>query len=120
MKNPILLPQLKEYIKNESFNEIRLLIETAPSPVIADFISALAPDEVKTVLHEADPFKKAEVFSYLDIELQLDLAKIFKRNELAQIITYMAHDDRVDLLKKIPEEKENLFFQLLHRLNVRI
>jgi magnesium transporter len=113
MKNPILLPQLKEYLNKGSLEEIRLLIETAPSPVIADFIAGLEPDEVKTVLHEADPFKKAEIFSYLDIELQLELAKVIKRNELAQIITYMAHDDRVDLLKKIPEEKRELILPAL-------
>ncbi|MDY0132466.1 MAG: magnesium transporter [Desulforegulaceae bacterium] len=113
MKNPILLPQLKEYLNNGNLKEIKLLIETAPSPVVADFIAGLEPDEVKTILMEADPFRKAEIFSYLDLELQLELAKVMKRNDLAQIITYMAHDDRVDLLKKIPEEKRELILPAL-------
>ena len=113
MKNPILAPQLKQYIKDGNLEEIRLLNETAPPPVIADFISPLSPAEVKVVLDQAEPFTKAEIFSYLDIDLQLEFAKITKRNELAQLITYMAHDDRVDLLKQIPEEKRELILPAL-------
>lgn len=113
MKNPILAPQLKNYIKEGNLDEIKLLNETAPPPVIADFISPLHADEVKIVLDQAEPFTKAEIFGYLDIDLQLELAKITKRNELAQLITYMAHDDRVDLLKKIPEEKRELILPAL-------
>ncbi|PIE74721.1 MAG: magnesium transporter [Deltaproteobacteria bacterium] len=113
MKNPILEPQLKNYIKEGNLEGIRLLNETAPPPVIADFISTLSPREVKIVLDQADPFTRAEIFSYFDIDLQLELAAAIKRNELAQLITYMAHDDRVDLLKKIPEEKRELLLPAL-------
>lgn len=113
MKNTILAPQLKDFIKEGNLEEIRLLNETAPPPVIADFISPLSAHEVRIVLDQAEPFTKAEIFSYLDIDQQLELAEIIKRNDLAQLITYMAHDDRVDLLKKIPEEKRALILPAL-------
>lgn len=113
MKNPILAPQLKNYIKEGMLEEIKLLNETAPPPVIADFISPLSADEVKVVLDQAEPFTKAEIFSYLDIDQQLELAGKIQRNELAQLITYMAHDDRVDLLKQIPQEKRALILPAL-------
>jgi len=113
MKNPILAPQLKEFIQNENLEEIRLLNETAPPPVIADLLSTLSAYDVKIVLENAEPFTRAEIFSYLDIDIQISLAKILKRNEMAQLITYMAHDDRVDLLKRIPEEKRELIIPAL-------
>ncbi|MGM0417420.1 MAG: magnesium transporter [Thermodesulfobacteriota bacterium] len=113
MKNPILAPQLKQYINEGNLEEIKKLTENAPPPVIADFISAISINEVKIVLDQATAFTRAEIFSYLDIDLQLELAKTLKRNELAQLITYMAHDDRVDLLKKIPEEKRELLLPAL-------
>ena len=72
---------------------------------VADFLSGLTSDEIRTVLSCTDSLTRAMIFGYLDIDNQLSLAAAMGRSELAGIVSNMSHDERVDFIKRLPEEE---------------
>lgn len=105
MKNPLLVPELRELIAEG--DEARLnefCLATHPAS-IAEFLSGLTTEEVHTVLSQIEAQTRSMIFGYLDMDHQLTLADVMNRSELADIVSYMSHDERVDFIKKLPEEK---------------
>lgn len=107
MRNTLLVPEIRECLENEEFNTLEEFCRTGHPQDTADFLSSLTPPEISKVLMCAQPQPRTEIFSHLDVDIQSELALILKRDELALLISHMAPDDRVDLLKRIPEGKQD-------------
>lgn len=103
MRNPLLLPELKELLEERRADELRDFCSSVHPAEAADFLSALSPQEIWDVLSLLDTHIAAEIFANLEIERQVELANFLSRGSLAQLITSMSSDDRADLLKKLPE-----------------
>ncbi len=56
---------------------------------------------------------RAEIFSQLEKDVQVDMTELMKREELASLLAEMSSDDRVDLFKSIPEEKQEMILPAL-------
>lgn len=113
MKNLILLPELKEIIETQSWESFRELCEDTHPAEIAEIISVLEPEEVWILLENVESQLRSEIFSHLDIDLQTRIAEILDKKKLAELLTEMPADDRVDLFKKFPEEKQELILPAL-------
>jgi magnesium transporter len=97
--------------------EIRLLLQDNDAAGIATFCDTLHPATVAETLtdefsvedvwkflqHTSIP-NEAAIFSYLPIEWQVKLAEGAGRQHMARLIEKMSHDDRVDLLRRLPPE----------------
>lgn len=103
MKNLLLVPELRELLAEGSEQDLREFCESNHPATIAEFLSGLSADEIRKILVYADPRTKAMIFGYFDVDVQLSLASVMPRSELADLISHMSHDERVDLLKKMPE-----------------
>jgi magnesium transporter len=108
MKNPILLPELRELIEQKDIESLKDFCENSHPEDIADFISALAPDEVWMILRQLSPGIRISIFRHMDEELQREIAISLKREELVKLFTDMPPDDRADLFKNIPEERREM------------
>lgn len=113
MKLSLLVPELREAIATGDAEELRLFCESGHPSVIADFISALTPQEAWEVLRHAPLPLQAEIFSHLEKDLQMDMTEIMKREDLAALLAEMPSDDRVDLFKGMPEEKQAMILPAL-------
>ncbi len=71
---------------------------------VAELLLELSPPEIWFVLKSLDPALRGEIFSHLDTAKQIEVSEHLRREELALLIADMPPDDRVDLLKKLPEE----------------
>ena len=71
--------------------------------IIAELLSTLSSEEIWTVLRHADKPLHAEIFSYLDADLQVKILGILNRDDVANLLTDMSPDDRTDLFKRLPE-----------------
>jgi magnesium transporter len=113
LKNTLLVPELRDLL---SKNEIKLLqdfcISSHPG-VIADFLSDFSSSKVWNVLMLLDPRLRTEIFGALNQDIQVELAESLKRQDLAQIVTHMSADERVDLLKRLPEDKQETLMPVL-------
>ncbi len=105
MKNPLLAPELRGYLAQNDIKRLQEFCASAHPGVIADFLAGLTPPEIWQILIHIQPVLRAEIFSKLDVDVQMDLADLLRRGDLAALIAHMPPDDRVDLLKRIPENR---------------
>ncbi|NLB54527.1 MAG: magnesium transporter [Lentisphaerae bacterium] len=115
MKNPLLVPEIRELIENNDTATLRELGTVAHPVDVADFISPLEPEEIWMVLRNIDQPLRSEIFSHLERELQVDVVENLNRQDIVNLFTDMTPDDRVDLFKNMPEdEREALLPAMAH------
>jgi magnesium transporter len=79
----------------------------------AELLDDLAPEESLYVLALLGGRVRAEVFSYLEPELQDGIAQLMDRSALAALVSAMSHDERADLITRLPEERTQQILPLL-------
>lgn len=113
MHNPLLVPELREMLASGDADGLReFCLESHPATV-ADFISLLEPHEVRGVLATVPPRERALIFSHLDPEMEFALTETLSRRELAEMVTHMLADERVDLLQRLPEDQREALLPAL-------
>ncbi len=113
MKNLLLYPELKEILETKDWQTFKEICEENHPAEIAGFISALEPNEVWMLIENVDLSVRTEIFNHFDLDLQMEIAEIIDRRKLVELLTEMPSDDRVDLFKKFPEEKQDLILPAL-------
>ncbi len=103
MINPILIPELRELLTSNDTDTIRKFCQQNHPGNVAELISGLEPAEVWQVLHLLEPPLRAEIFSFLDLNKQVELATGPSRNDMARLLEEMPPDDRADLVQKLDE-----------------
>ncbi len=105
MKNPLLVPELRELIKDNNTQSLKDFCESGHPAIIAELIAALSPDVAWQVLLHADRPIRSDIFSHMDIDFQTELVSFLLREDVASLMADMAPDDRADLFKRMPEER---------------
>jgi magnesium transporter len=113
MKNLILLPEFKEIIETQNWQVFKDICEDSHPAEIADLLSALEPKEIWELIEKLEIQKRSEVFSHLDLSLQIEISEIIDPKRLAELLTELPSDDRVDLFKKFPLEKQEYILPAL-------
>ena len=107
MKN-LLVPELRELLAEGDAAKMREFCEATHPALIADFLNGLTSDEIREFLPVAEAHTRAGIFGYLDVEHQLELATKMTRSQLADIVSNMSHDERVDFIKRLPEGEADI------------
>ena len=113
MQDPLLNPELREYITSNNVEALRVFAEKTTPAVAAEYLAAFGPAEIWQVIRTVKPGLGAEIFTFLDEDVQTEIATIIKRDEIAKLLTEMSADDRVDLLKNIPEDRRQAIMPAL-------
>lgn len=108
MKNTLLVPELRDLVLRGDSKTLQEFCSSSHPSVIAEFLAALPPDEIWKGLTLLGPRLRAEIFGHLDVDLQTELTGTLTRRDLTDIITHMSADERVDLLKRLPEDKQEV------------
>ncbi|HDQ99078.1 MAG TPA: magnesium transporter [candidate division WOR-3 bacterium] len=113
MKNPLLVPELREMVETGQVEALREFCETSHPVVVAEMLSALEPAEVWDVLRHASPETQVEVFTNLEEESQVEMLGLLRRDDMARLFADMPPDDRADLFKRLPEERQEAILPAL-------
>ena len=104
MKNPLLVPEIREMLLSKQIDELQdFCISTAPS-IVADFLGALYPQEIEDILLNLPQEIRSSIFFCLDEDTKLLLIELFKEDELLEIISYMSPEERFAFLQELPNE----------------
>ncbi|MEZ5903816.1 MAG: hypothetical protein R3C69_01445 [Geminicoccaceae bacterium] len=68
---------------------------------LAELLEEMAPEAARVALLALPLGHGAETFGYLPPEIQVALARVLSRGELAAIVTEMNGDDRADLYNRL-------------------
>ncbi len=103
MPNVLFLPELREMLADGDDDNLReIMIEHHPAAV-ADFSEGLSADETWALFDRAPLENQAQVFSFYSAAKQDELVRKGDRRRVSQLLEVMPHDDRVDLLRRLPE-----------------
>ncbi len=113
MGNPLLVPEFREMLAADDRAGLQTVCAAAHPGHIAEFLAALSPEEIRDVLSRIEPALAADIFHHLEDHTQVAVAEAMSRQELARLVTHMGSDDRVDLLKRMPENRQDALLSAL-------
>ena len=110
----IIKPELIDLIKQRGFAKLRdVLVEFEPVE-LAEILADFDPSEQAVFLRLLPTERAADVFEFLEIDVQEKLVEALSSEELAGLINEMDPDDRTAILEDLPE---NVSTRLLNLLN---
>ena len=112
-KNPLVVPELRELLAAGDTKALQDFCESGHPATIAEMIAPLEAPEAWSVLRQADPFLRADIFGHLESDLQMAILEPLPRDEIARLMTAMPHDERADLFKSLPEDRREVFLPAL-------
>jgi magnesium transporter len=106
MAHPLFGPELRMMLLDGNAAGLKAFVETLNPTTIAETLSEdeFSVEQVWEVLRHADTRHAALVFEYFPLERQVKLAAGGGRQQMARLIEQMSHDDRVALLRRLPEQ----------------
>lgn len=113
MKDPLILATLREYLDAGDPKALRDFAGSVHPANLADSLDEFSPEDASKVFDALFPQLSAEILGLLDPDLQVPVVLRLSDGRLAQIITNMFSDDRVDLLQRLPEERQQSVLRLL-------
>ena len=104
MRNPLLVPDLRELIQGGEAAALRDFIEDQHPGRTAELIEDLEAKDGDTLFRILLPRDRADVLSYLDTESQNRLVEAMPPVEAAELLHLMSHDERANLVKRLDED----------------
>jgi magnesium transporter len=105
MRNPLLVPDLRELLRDGEDAALREFFSDQHPAHVAEMVEDLGAEEGDTVLGLLPPRLRAEVLSYLDTERQVRTVERMSPADAAGLLHLMSHDERADLVKRLDEER---------------
>ncbi|MDY6935052.1 MAG: magnesium transporter [Spirochaetota bacterium] len=113
MKNPIFIPELRDLLKKKKYQILKSFLEDHHEKENAEFLGLLEPDEIWKILNLVDIYKRAEIFSYLDMDVQVSMVSTELKKNVTELLMQMSHDDRADLFQHLEKDVVDKLLLLL-------
>ncbi|GIW78312.1 MAG: magnesium transporter MgtE [Gemmatales bacterium] len=94
-------------------------LESLHPATIAETLEEWSVDEIWKFLSHTDIRTQAEIFAYFPDDLQVALVEGAGRQHMAHLIEQMSHDDRVDLLQRLPPRVGEAILRLVDEADRR-
>ena len=105
MRNPLLVPDLRELIQAGETAALRDFFSDYHPGRIAEVVEDLGPGEGDAIFGLLEPRTRANVVSYLDHETQVRLIEAMPSTEAAALLHLMSHDERADLVNRLDDDQ---------------
>jgi magnesium transporter len=115
MAHPLFGPEVRMMLLEKNAPGLKAFVETLNPITVVDALAgdSFTVEQVWEVLEKADPRHQAKVFEYFPIEWQVKMAEGAGRPQMARLIELMSHDDRVDLLRRLPPKVSEALLRLV-------
>jgi magnesium transporter len=106
MKNPLLVPELREMLSAGRADELRDFCEVTTPEMAAEFVGALSTEEQREVLDVLEPEPRGNLFGHLDEEAKLALLPVVSTEQAVDLLGRLAEGDRVKLLEGLSDDQQ--------------
>ena len=117
MKNPLLVPELREMLEENDFDAIRDFFGDIAPALAAEFLGALAPAEQRRILAALDTASRSLVFAELDEDVQLALLGALPPVESVALVASMPDEPRLAFFESLPPEEQPAVRELLEKVD---
>ena len=108
MRNPLLVPDLRELIQAGEETVLRDFFCDQHPAQTAEIIEDFEPEEGDALFKLLPARTRAEVLSYMETDRRVQTVEKMDPGEAASLLHLMPHDERADLVKKLEEEQVDL------------
>ncbi len=108
-----ILPEIADLIQSRDFHTLKELFEDWHPSEIADAVADLNDRDRAIVFRLLPKEMSADVFEYLDFQLQTGLLKAMGQDEVSGILNEMSPDDRTAFLQELPGPVVRQMIELL-------
>ena len=108
MRNPLLVPDLRELILAGETGVLRDFLADHHPAQVAEIIEDLEPVEGDSLFGILSPRDRANVLSYLEGGRQIRFVGTMPPTDAAALLHLMSHDERADLVKRLDEDLVDL------------
>jgi magnesium transporter len=115
VRNPLLIPELRELLASHNDEMVRQFCEQNHPEMVVDLIGELDTAEIWQVLNRVNSTLRAEIFSYFDLDRQVELVAGQNRRDMARLLEEMSPDDRADLVQRLDSEIREQILPLVAR-----
>ncbi len=102
MIGSLLLPELKQLIRDKDFAQLREILLEFPAQDLAELLDDLEPADTAVLLRILPKEIAAEVFENIPLSGQEELLLALADADVAKILNELAADDRTALLEELP------------------
>ncbi len=106
MKNPLLVPELRDMLASDSLDDLREFCESTSPEVAAEFLGALTTSELKSALALLEEPARATVFAHLDDDARLELIEALDKDMASDLMAAMPEELRIGFLERLSEEQQ--------------
>lgn len=120
MSHPLFTPEIRAMLAEEDAAGLAALCEELHPATIAEAVEEdFEADQIWSLLSHSEIRTQAAIFEYLPPARQIEMVEGPVRPQLGQLIEKMSHDDRVDLLRRLPLRVKESLLRLVDEANRR-
>src|SRR5215208_6409782 len=121
MAHPLFGPEVRMMLEDKNAVGLKAFVEALNPATVAETLSGdtFTVEQVWEVLGQAEPRQQARVFEFFPIDWQVKMAEGAGRPQMARLIELMSHDDRVDLLRRLPPQVSEALLRLVDEVDRR-
>lgn len=118
MADPLFGPELRLMLADDDTAGLKALCEDLHPATVAEAIDDFTPAEIWKIIEPAGIRTQAAIFEYLPLAKQLEMVEA-DRARVGQLLTKMSHDDRVELLRRLPAKSKEAVLRLVDEADRR-
>jgi len=113
MAHPLFTPEIRLMLGEQNAAGLREFCESLHPATVAEALDDdFTPEQVWEVISHANIRSQASIFEYLPPPRQVEMAEK-ARPQVGQLLSKMSHDDRVDLLRRLPRNVAESLMRLV-------
>src|SRR5262245_19912254 len=113
MTHPLFTPEVNQMLAEGNTAGLREFCESLHPATVAEALAeCFTPEQIWEVISPAGIRSQAAIFEYLPPPLQVEMVEK-ARPQMGQLLTKMSHDDRVDLLRRLPDRVRESVIRLV-------
>jgi magnesium transporter len=119
MPHPLFSPEVKLMLAEGNAAGLKEFCESLHPATVAEALEGeFTPEQIWEVISPASIRAQASIFEYLPPQLQVEMAEK-ARPQMGELLTKMSHDDRVDLLRRLPPRVSEAVIRLVDEADRR-
>lgn len=112
MADPLFGPEIRLMLAEDDATGLKALCEDLHPATVAEILEDFSPEDVWRIIGSAGIRTQAAIFEYLAPQRQVAMVEA-DRGRVAQLLAKMSHDDRVDLLRRLPGKSKEALLRLM-------
>jgi len=119
MAHPLFGPEVRLMLAEGNAAGLKEFCESLHPATVAEALEGeFTPEQIWEVISPATIRAQASIFEYLPPPLQVEMAEK-ARPQMGELLTKMSHDDRVDLLRRLPPRVSEAVIRLVDEADRR-